>query len=245
MGGGVPRSGGGADESTSGWSSAVDIADTAGASTSGIDAGGQDRGRDSVDPRPADPIKEQAGEERDIWPAEVVYRCLAGHLRSYVSFTERTAKTPASLMRKGTAWLVRNKDHLGQLEDEGRSTALLQQVVVDVLRPTSEELGLAAFYGDRVRMDEVAVANAAATDMADVRIRVGPGWRWLSGGLIATGAGLAGLGCRKIGVAMAVTGAVTGLVTEFARAQPTLSHWWRRTWALPTAPSAEAIVPSA
>lgn len=245
MGGGVPRSGGGAEEGTSGWTSVTDITDTASASTSGIDADRQDRGRDSADPPPAGPSKVEAGEERDIWPAEVVYRCLAGHLRSYVSFTERTAKTPASLMRKGTAWLVRNKDHLGQLEDEGRSTALLQQVVVDVLRPSSEELSLAAFYGDRVRMDEVAIANAAATDMADVRIRVGAGWRWLSGGLIAAGTGVAVLGCRKIGVAVAITGAVTGMVTEFARAQPTLSHWWRRTWALPTAPSAEAVVPSA
>ena len=94
-------------------------------------------------------------------------------------------------------------------------------------------------------MDEVAVANAAATDMADVRIRVGAGWRWLSGGLVAAGTGLAVTGCRKIGVAMVVTGAVTGVVTEVARAAPTLAHWWRRTWALPSAPSAEAIQPSA
>jgi len=86
-------------------------------------------------------------------------------------------------------------------------------------------------------MAGIKIANAAANNMQDARIRVGPGWKYLAGGTIALGCGLVRTRYRAVGGALASVGALGGATIGLVAAMPSLRNWFRNTWALPGMPA--------
>jgi len=165
-----------------------------------------------------------------VWSHDEAAERLVGHLRLLVGFSERSAKTPASLARKGDAWCSKHRVHLGEVASEDRLVEFIQRAVVSAMEPTPEELALVDLYGSPLRMEGISVINAAATEMVDIRVRVGFGWKVMAAATVAATAGLAITGRPKGAASMATVAVAAVGVVVAGEYGSRIRSWFRRAW---------------
>jgi len=120
------------------------------------------------------------------------------------------------------------------LAREDAAAFLVQNAVVEAMVPGPGERAYFDLLGDRSRMDEISIANAAARDMADIRPGLGAGWKILAGGVAVAAVGLAVAGRAKSASAMGglAAAAIGGVAwVEYGRV---MKYRWSRLWSSPT-----------
>jgi len=128
----------------------------------GVRAGQQVQNRKAFSVLPNDVI-----EPVIIWP-DVPLR-LSAYLRGFLFGVERTSKTPQSLMQKSLAWANKFEKHLGEYQHPDRFYTLATDVITQILLPDEREMQVVDVYGNPAAMADIAVVNAAANDMVDIR----------------------------------------------------------------------------
>jgi len=135
-------------------------------------------------------------------------------------------------MSKGQAWCQKNRNRIGLFEQEAMMTDLVADVVADVLVPGAKEEALIDLYGDAYRMDRVADANAAATNMVGRGSVVGAGWWCLTGAAALCGVGLVASGRHVSGGGMLGAAALGGSILAAVGYRGRAARWVSTTWRL-------------